>query len=132
MINLIKNLFRSIKPKHFINLHSHTRQSHTTCVNSTCEQNGKKLFTFSGVTSICVICEGSIMGRARDVSLPIIPAHCAGSPTKTPCSRSNPVCTRCWKLEGLEISSPFFLDLFLPNMVAVTNLERKTNDPIFN
>ena len=127
---------RSINPKNFIDLHSHTSHttvSVTTCVNRTCEQNGeKKLFTFSGVTSICVICEGSIMGRGRDVSLPMIPAHCAGSPTKTPCSRSNPVCTRCWKLEGLEISSPFFLDLFLPNMVAVTNLERKTNYPIFN
>ena len=40
-------------------------------------------------------------------------AHCLGSPTNLCDELSKPVCTRCWKLDGAEISTFFF---FLENI----------------
>lgn len=61
-----------------------------------------------------VMQEGSTMGLGRLAVSAIRLCHCCGSPVYF-CSRwSKPVCTRCSKLEGAEISSRFF---FFPNML---------------
>ena len=48
-------------------------------------------------------------------------AHCLGSPTNLLDELSKPVCTRCWKLDGAEMSIFFF---FFENIFDF-KLERK-------
>ena len=72
--------------------------------------------------SVGVMAEGSTSGEGRcgdcapAVSSVTSEAHCLGSPTNLCDELSKPVCTRCWKLDGAEISTFFF---FLENMAEV-------------
>lgn len=61
-----------------------------------------------------VMHEGSTMGFGRLAVSASRLCHCRGSPVNFCSWGSKPVCTRCSKLDGLEISSFFF---FFPNMV---------------
>ena len=70
--------------------------------------------------SVGVIALGStsgagLCGDAEPASSPTSEAHCRGSPTNLLELLSKPVCTRCWKLDGAEISIFFF---FLENIFA--------------
>lgn len=69
-----------------------------------------------------VMHEGSTMGLGLLAVSASRLCHCWGSPVNF-CSRwSKPVCTRCSKLEGPEISSLFF---FFPNMVERSAEKKK-------
>ena len=54
-------------------------------------------------------------GELAPASVPTREVHCLGRPTNLPLFESKPVWTRCWKLEGAEMSIFFF---FLENIAA--------------
>lgn len=74
---------------------------------------------FKSRISVGVISLGSTKGSGLLVDFriwlfPTMEAHCSGSPTNLPSRLSNPVCTLCSKLVGVEICGFFF---FLVNIV---------------
>lgn len=76
--------------------------------------------------SVGVMIEGSMKGLGRwgDALAGLSStneAHCLGSPTNLLDELSKPVCTRCWKLDGAEMSIFFF---FFENIFDF-KLERK-------
>ena len=85
--------------------------------------------TFKSNISVGVIVLGSTSGLGRyGDDLPATSstreAHCLGSPTNLLDVLSYPVWTRCWKLEGVEISGFFF---FLENIFTLEKAEQSSS-----
>lgn len=74
-----------------------------------------RTIVFCGPRWMAVMHAGSIRGLGLLADSSIRLCHCRGRPVNFCSCSSKPVCTRCSKLEGAEISIRFF---FLANMVT--------------
>jgi hypothetical protein len=84
---------------------------------------------FMSAMSMGVMADGSttgcgLCGEFAPASDPTRLVHCLGSPTNLLFEESKPVCTRCWKLEGAEISTFFF---FFANILFQGDLGSEIN-----